>query len=197
VALAIVVINMDKTGKFVSRAGQKLDFALQEFGIKVDGLVCADFGCSTGGFTDCLLQRGAAKVYAIDTGYGVLDWKLRNDPRVVVMERTNAMHVELPETMDLITIDVSWTRLNLVVPVAMKFLKPDASIVALLKPHYEAKDSERVKGKVKDEETLVLILARVRQQLVDWNLKIVSEAVSPIQGEKGGNTEYLLLLKVT
>src|ERR1700692_2896638 len=95
---------------FVSRAGQKLDHALKTFTIDVSEKTCADLGCSTGGFTDCLLQLGAKKVYSIDTGYGVLDWKLRNDPRVIVMERTNAMHVQLPELADLISIDVAWTR---------------------------------------------------------------------------------------
>src|SRR4051812_11330036 len=97
-------------GTFISRAGQKLDHALTAFGVGVGGLVCADLGSNTGGFVDCLLQRGASRVYAVDTGYGVLDWKLRKDPRVVVMERTNAMHVRLPEPVDLVTIDVAWTR---------------------------------------------------------------------------------------
>src|SRR5436309_2115272 len=95
---------------FVSRAGQKLDHALDVFKIDVAGLTCADLGCNVGGFVDCLLQRGAAKVYAVDTGYGVLDWKLRKDARVIVMERTNAMHVALPERVTLVTIDVAWTR---------------------------------------------------------------------------------------
>lgn len=114
---------MDK--KFVSRAGEKLDFALSEFNLAVTGLICADFGCSTGGFTDCLLKRGAAKVYAVDTDYGELAWTLRNDPRVVVMEKTNAMHVILSETVDLVTVDVSWTKQEFVLPNALKQLKPD------------------------------------------------------------------------
>src|ERR1700759_5340742 len=95
---------------FVSRAGQKLEHALSNFGLSPASLVCADLGCSTGGFTDCLLQHGAAKVYAVDTGYGVLAWKLRKDPRVVVMERTNGMHVTLPEQAKFVSIDVSWTK---------------------------------------------------------------------------------------
>src|SRR5712675_3605403 len=95
---------------FVSRAGQKLDHALTHFQLDVTGKTCADLGSNTGGFVDCLLQRGATRVYAIDTGYGALDWKLRKDPRVVVMERTNAMHVELPEKVQLVTIDVAWTK---------------------------------------------------------------------------------------
>ncbi|HTL27962.1 MAG TPA: SAM-dependent methyltransferase, partial [Tepidisphaeraceae bacterium] len=103
---------------FVSRAGQKLLHALDEFKIGVTDKVCADLGCSTGGFTDCLLRRGAKKVYAVDTGYGVLDWKLRNDPRVVVIERTNAMHVELPEKVQVVSIDVAWTKQRNILPSA-------------------------------------------------------------------------------
>src|ERR1041384_6668048 len=95
---------------FVSRAGQKLEHALATFAIDVNGWVCADLGSNAGGFVDCLLQRGASKVYAIDTGYGALEWKLRKDPRVVVMERTNAMHAELPEPVGILTIDVAWTK---------------------------------------------------------------------------------------
>src|SRR3954464_2055528 len=106
--------------EFVSRAGQKLEHALVKFSIDVTGWICADLGCNVGGFVDCLLQRGAAKVYAIDTGYGALDWKLRKDPRVVTMERTNAMHVSLPEQVDLVTIDVAWTRQNKILPSARK-----------------------------------------------------------------------------
>src|SRR6476659_10241523 len=114
---------------FVSRAGQKLEHALASFGIDVKGLTCADLGCSTGGFTDCLLERGAAKVYAIDTGYGVLDWKLRKDPRVVVMERTNAMHAVLPEPVPVVTIDVAWTKQRHILPAARRMVGDDALVV--------------------------------------------------------------------
>src|SRR5437870_2103753 len=124
--------------KFVSRAGQKLDHALTTFAIDVTGKICADLGCSTGGFVDCLLQRGAKKVYAIDTGYGVLDWKLRNDPRVVVMERTNAMHVQLPEVVQIVTIDVAWTKQKHILPNAARLLAADGIVMTLIKPHYEA-----------------------------------------------------------
>src|SRR5678809_598758 len=101
---------MKNPSPFVSRAGLKLEHALHHFGIDAQGFTCADLGSNTGGFVDCLLQRGAAKVYAVDTGYGVLEWKLRKDPRVVVMERTNAMHVVLPEPVEVVTIDVAWTK---------------------------------------------------------------------------------------
>src|SRR3954470_11288116 len=107
---------------FVSRAGQKLEHALNTFHIDVNGQTCADLGSNVGGFVDCLLQRGAAKVYSIDTGYGVLDWKLRKDPRVVVMERTNAIHVTLPEKVSLVTIDVAWTKQRIILPAARRLL---------------------------------------------------------------------------
>src|SRR5438270_10101760 len=124
--------------RFVSRAGQKLDHALTVFGIDVAGLVCADFGSNAGGFVDCLLQRGAAKVYAIDTGYGALEWKLRKNPRVVVMERTNAMHVVLPEKVRLVSIDVAWTKQRNILPAAKGMLEDGGSVISLIKPHYEA-----------------------------------------------------------
>src|SRR5580658_2270693 len=124
-------ITIYRMSQFVSRAGAKLDHAVTAFSIAIEGKICADLGCSTGGFTDCLLQRGAAKVFSVDTGYGVLDWKLRNDPRVVVMERTNAMHVRLPEPVDLITIDVGWTRQRHILPSAGRLLAPGGSVVTL------------------------------------------------------------------
>ena len=130
---------------FVSRAGLKLDHALREFQLDVTGFVCADFGCNVGGFTDCLLQRGAAKVFAIDTGYGALAWTLRNDARVVVMERTNALHAPPPQDVlvDLVVIDLAWTPQRLAIPAALRWLKPDARIVTLVKPHYELDDAEK------------------------------------------------------
>src|SRR5438046_1735100 len=146
---------------FVSRAGQKLEHALTSFGIDVKGRICADLGCSTGGFTDCLLQRDAKKVYAIDTGYGVLDWKLRKDPRVVVMERTNAMHVALPELVDLVTIDVAWTKQRHILPAARKIVKSDGAVISLIKPHYEAEPALLRKG-ILPAEHLQSILELVR-----------------------------------
>ncbi|MFI5379177.1 MAG: TlyA family RNA methyltransferase [Tepidisphaerales bacterium] len=116
--------------EFVSRAGLKLEHALATFGVDVAGLVCADLGSNTGGFVDCLLQRGAARVYAVERGYGVLDWKLRKDPRVVVMERTNAMHVRLPEPAGFISIDVSWTRQRHILPAAKGLLATGGRAIA-------------------------------------------------------------------
>src|SRR3989344_6980075 len=133
---------------YASRAGEKLEHALKSFNVNVANLICADFGSSTGGFVDCLLQAGAKKVYAVETGYGVLDYKLRIDERVVVMEKENAMHVQLPEKVDFITIDVSWTKLEKVIPNALKNLKENGQMITLVKPHYEADQRMIRKGKL-------------------------------------------------
>ncbi|MCX6714364.1 MAG: TlyA family rRNA (cytidine-2'-O)-methyltransferase [Candidatus Uhrbacteria bacterium] len=179
---------------FASRAGEKLEHALTTFKMNVTGKTCADFGASTGGFVDCLLQSGAAKVYAVETGYGLLDWKLRNDPRVVVMERTNAMHVELPEKVDLISMDTSWTRIENTIGNAIANLKPTGEIIALIKPHYEASPRQLRKGKL-PEEHVAEVLADVRETLSKFEVKVLGEVESPIVGSKGGNTEWLMHIK--
>ena len=180
--------------KYVSRAGEKLEHAIKTFELSVADLVCADFGSSTGGFVDCLLQHGAKKVYAVETGYGVLDWKLRNDERVIVMERTNAMHAELPEKADLITIDTSWTQLEKIVPNALKNLKPGGRTIALLKPHYEAEPHMLHKGKL-IEDFIPETLAKVKDSLKKLGVEVLAETESPLLGGKGQNKEYLLLLR--
>ena len=177
---------------FVSRAGQKLDHAMTTFGIDASAKICADLGCSTGGFTDCLLQRGAAKVYAVDTGYGVLDWKLRNDPHVVVMERTNAMHVNIPEPADLVTIDVGWTRQRHILPSARRILKPEGIIVTLIKPHYEA-DSSLLRKGVLREDYLEQVVETVKREVESSGWKWIASVLSPIKGS-GGNAEVLAQL---
>lgn len=181
---------------YSSRAGEKLEHALNTFNVKVEKLVCADFGSSTGGFVDCLLQSGASKVYAIETGYGVLDWRLRNDERVVVMERTNAMHVELPEKMDLVTIDTSWTKLENIVPNALKNLKEGGKIIALVKPHYEASPRMLRKGKLLDE-FIPEVLNNVKDKLKELGASVLRETESPILGGKGKNKEYLFYIEVS
>jgi 23S rRNA (cytidine1920-2'-O)/16S rRNA (cytidine1409-2'-O)-methyltransferase len=178
---------------YVSRAGAKLEHALKEFDLKVEGLVCADLGASTGGFTDCLLQHGAAKVYSVEKGYGTVDWKLRNDPRVVVMERQSALFVELPELVDFIVIDIGWTKQQLILPKALSLLKEHGIIVSLLKPHYEAEKPELYKGKVKPE-LVTAVRDRVINELKEMNIEVEQMIESPIMGEKGGNVEYLLLI---
>ena len=185
---------MRQQSPFVSRAGQKLAFALDHFGIDPAGKVCADLGCHVGGFTHCLLQRGAARVYAVDTGHNILDWNLRNDSRVVVTERTNALHVQLPELVDLATIDVGWTPQRLILPKALELLKADGKAVSLLKPHYEATDKERIRGKVRDE-LVEVVVERILAELRAMNMPIAGVVESPLVGGKGGNREFLLLAK--
>ncbi len=182
-----------ETKQFASRAGEKLQHALDTFTISVSNLICADFGCSTGGFTDCLLKNGAQKVYAVDTAYGELAWTLRNDPRVVVMERTNALHVELPEKMDLITIDVAWTPQKLILPSAVKNLKEKGRIIALIKPHYEAPKEYLQKGRL-IEEKMNEVLDKTKKDITDLGITIEGFVESPILGERGKNKEFLALL---
>jgi 23S rRNA (cytidine1920-2'-O)/16S rRNA (cytidine1409-2'-O)-methyltransferase len=180
---------------YVSRAGQKLEHAITTFAIDPTGKVCADLGCSTGGFTDCLLQNGAVKVYAVDTGYGVLDWKLRKDPRVVVMERINAMHVQLPESVDIVTIDVAWTRQKNILPAARKLLKPDGMVVSLIKPHYEAPANLLRKG-ILDTAEIPGVLAAVTEDIRQTGFELIKTVESPVKGTKG-NTEILAWLRIT
>lgn len=180
---------------FVSRGGEKLQSAIENFKLKIENLTCLDVGCSTGGFVDCLLQNGAAKVYALDTAYGELAWKLRNDPRVVVMERTNILRLEsLPELVDLVTIDAGWTKLELILPVVKNFLKPTGVIIALLKPHYQADRRALVKG-ILPKEIAEQVKNEVLLKIENLKLKIVDVIESPILGG-AGNTEYLLLLQL-
>ena len=178
---------------FVSRAGQKLDHALATFALDVAGRTCADLGCSTGGFTDCLLRRGAAKVYAVDTGYGVLDYKLRRDGRVVVMERTNAMHVSLPEPAEVVSIDVAWTKQKHILPAAARVLAVGGSVVSLVKPHYEASADLLRKG-ILPAEALADVLAGVWADVAAAGFDVVATVESPIKGAKG-NTEVLAWLR--
>src|SRR4051812_36704670 len=178
---------------FVSRAGQKLDHALNVFQVDVGNCTCADLGCNAGGFTDCLLQRGAVKVYAVDTGYGALEWKLRKDARVVVMERTNAMHATLPEPVSFICIDVAWTRQKHILPAAAKLLAPGGDVVTLIKPHYEADKSWLVKG-ILPRERLDDVLGVVRKEIESAAFDLVQITDSPILGGEG-NAEVLAHLR--
>ena len=180
--------------KFVSRAGKKLEFALSNWQIDIHDKICADLGCSTGGFTDCLLDKGAKKVYAVDTAYGVLDWKLRNDKRVAVMERTNALNLNLPEKMDFICIDVGWTPQARIMPKALSLLKKDGNIISLLKPHYEADKSWLTRGKL-DEKYYDKVLVKVKSDLIKANANLIDLVASPIIGAKGGNKEFLMWIK--
>ena len=203
---ASAALAVDSGPRFVSRGGEKLDAALEEFGIDVNGLVCADVGASTGGFTDCLLQRGAAKVYAIDVGKGILHWKLRNDPRVVVMEQTNARYVgSLPEPVSLVTMDASFISLKILLPVIRKWSfaplhssqnpKDLGEVIALIKPQFEAgkKDVSRGDGVIRDPEihrqVLLDVLGFARQE----RFHLRGLVRSPLLGPKG-NAEFLAWL---
>ena len=181
---------------YVSRGGHKLAAALDGFELDVAGWVAADIGASTGGFTDCLLQRGAVKIYAIDVGYGQLAWKLRQDPRVVVLERTNVRYLEgLPEAVNLATVDVSFIGLELVLPVAQRLLAPAGRIVALVKPQFEAGRRQVGKGGVVRDPA---IHREVLSRVIDWasghGLHAKGLVPSPITGPKG-NVEFLLHLE--
>jgi len=212
-------LTVDAGPRFVSRGGEKLDAALEAFALDVRDLVCVDVGASTGGFTDCLLQRGAAKVYAIDVGKGILHWKVRNDRRVVVMEETNARFVEsLPETISLVTIDASFISLKTLLPVVKSWLTINETyrkereereektklgglkgdVLALIKPQFEAgkKDVARGEGVIRDPAVHKQVLTDVLTfaQSEGWNVRGLVR--SPLLGPKG-NTEFLAWLNIT
>ena len=179
---------------YVSRGGWKLEKALSDFGIDPTGYVCSDSGASTGGFTDCLLQKGAAKVFAIDVGYGQLAWKIRSDPRVVTMERKNVRYVtpeELGEPLDLAVVDVSFISLRIVLPVIRTFLKPDGQIVCLIKPQFEAgKDKVGKKGVVRDPAEHEEVLCAFLRLADELHLTLRNLTFSPVKGPEG-NIEFL------
>lgn len=180
--------------RFVSRGGEKLEAALDGFGINVAGKVCADVGASTGGFTDCLLQHGAQKVYAIDVGKGQLDWKLRQDARVVVMEETNARYLDaLPENVDLVTIDASFISLKTLLPAVKNWLTEDGRLIGLIKPQFEAGKKEVGKGKgvIRDEQIHRRVLAELLDFVEGQGLAVSGLMRSPVLGPKG-NVEFLV-----
>lgn len=192
------IVLKGKDHRYVSRGGLKLEKALQVLGVDITGFVCLDIGASTGGFTDCLLQHGASHVYAVDVGYGQLAWELRQDPRVVVIERTNIRYMQpeaIPQLVDLITIDVSFISLKKVVPEVVKFLKKGARILALIKPQFEVGKGNVGKGGVVQVPELH---NDVIENLSDFflNIHLVREFVipSPILGPKG-NREFFISLK--
>jgi 23S rRNA (cytidine1920-2'-O)/16S rRNA (cytidine1409-2'-O)-methyltransferase len=189
------VLEVRAPPPFVSRGGLKLQHALDEFGVDVAGLVAADIGASTGGFTDCLLQRGARRVYAIDVGYGQLDYRLRSDERVVVMERVNARYLEaLPEQPALVVIDVSFISLDLILPVAAAVSAPDARVVALIKPQFEAGRGAVARGGVvRDERLRRQTVEHVVRSAAAAELRLGGLTRSPILGP-AGNAEFLALL---
>ena len=200
-------LEVEQGPRFVSRGGEKLDAALEAFGLDLNGQVCADVGASTGGFTDCLLQRGAAKVYAIDVGKGILHWKLRNDRRIIVMEETNARYVEsLQERVSLVTVDASFISLKILLPVIRKWLSSPglgeepvmADIVALIKPQFEAgrRDVARGDGVIRDPEIHRQVLFDVLTFAQNQGLGLQGLIKSPLLGPKG-NAEFLAWLSLS
>ena len=179
---------------YVSRGGLKLEKALRDFGVKPEGYVCSDSGASTGGFTDCLLQQGAKKVFAIDVGYGQLDWKIRSDERVVVMERTNIRYVtleDLGEPLDLSVIDVSFIGLEIVLPTIKNLLKPTGQVLCLIKPQFEAgKENVGKKGVVREPKIHKMVLDNFVELVHSLGFKILGLTFSPVKGPEG-NIEFL------
>ncbi|MFP4435572.1 MAG: SAM-dependent methyltransferase [Planctomycetota bacterium] len=193
----------EPTRSYVSRGGHKLAPALDAFDLDVTGLRCVDLGCNVGGFTDCLLQRGAEHVHAVDTGYGDFAWTLRNDPRVTLHERTNALHFQPQAKVDLAVVDVSWTPQRRIIPAALEWLDAESTfppsrgggaIVSLLKPHYEyAKIHGRKLYRPLTDEESADTLSAVREQLRQLGVDVLDRTPCAIRG-KGGNREYLLLV---
>ena len=189
---------------YVGRGGLKLKHALDTFSVDVSGLACADLGCNVGGFTDCLLQAGAAHVTAVDTGYGTFAYKLRIDPRVTVMERTNALHATPPAGLvDVVVVDMAWTPQKHCIPAALKWLKPGGRIITLIKPHYEAKAlgmEDRLTDGVLSEADAELVNQRVIETMPSMGVEVLGVTRSPITGggKKGnarGNVEFLAILQ--
>ena len=182
---------------YVGRGGLKLAHALDSFNVSVQDMPVLDVGASTGGFTDCLLQRGARKVYAVDVGHGQLSYSLRQDPRVVAMERLNARYdFDLPEPVDLITIDVSFISLSLIIPSVMTHLNEGCNIIALVKPQFEAHKGEVGRGGViRDPQVHARVLGRTIVWAVSQGLRVRNLCASPILGDAGNREFFLLLLK--
>ena len=193
-----VKIEVRSQPEFVSRGGLKLEKALKYFQVDPQGLVCLDCGASTGGFTDCLLKNGAIKVYAIDVGYGQLAWKVRSDPRVFTMERTNIRYLTpdmLETSPQLATIDVSFISLSLVLPVLKSVLTPDGRVICLIKPQFEAgREKVGKKGVVRDKATHIEVLEAFLQNAYRSNFSVKDITFSPVRGPEG-NIEYLALLE--
>ena len=186
------------TLKYVSRGGLKLEKAMTHFGVTLDQKVCMDVGASTGGFTDCMLQNGAVKVFSVDVGHGQLAWKLRNDPRVVCMEKTNIRYVtpeDIGEPLDFASVDVSFISLSKVLPAARELLKDGGEMVCLIKPQFEAgREKVGKKGVVRDPKVHLEVIQTVLQTAMDLGFSILDLEYSPIKGPEG-NIEYLVHLK--
>ncbi len=184
--------------KYVSRGGLKLEKAIQVFPINLEGFICADIGASTGGFTDCMLQNGAQRVYAIDVGYGQLDWKLRTDSRVINLERTNFRYVtseEIPDPLDFASVDVSFISLALILPVMRTLLKDKGTAVCLIKPQFEAgRENVGKKGVVREKSVHIAVIEKIMGLLVENKFSLLGLDFSPVKGPEG-NIEYLCYIR--
>lgn len=193
------IIVKGKTLKYVSRGGLKLEKAMKNFDIVLKDKVCMDVGASTGGFTDCMLQNGAEKVYAVDVGYGQLAWKLRNDPRVVCMERTNVRYLtpeDIPEPLDFGSVDVSFISLRLILPALRGLMKDSGQLICLIKPQFEAgKEKVGKKGVVRDKKVHLEVLEQFLRHAEECHFYVKDVTFSPIRGPEG-NIEYLGQLTV-
>lgn len=186
------------TLRYVSRGGLKLEKAVNEFGLELTGCICMDIGASTGGFTDCMLQNGASKVYAVDVGHGQLDWKLRNDPRVVCMEKTNIRYVtrnDIADELDFASVDVSFISLDKVLPPARELLRESGRMVCLIKPQFEAGREQVGKhGVVRDKKVHETVIKKITDLCTDKGFIILGLTYSPIKGPEG-NIEYLIYIE--
>ena len=184
--------------KYVSRGGLKLEKAVNVFGVNLKGFVCADIGASTGGFTDCMLQNGASKVYAIDVGYGQLAWKLRTDERVVNLERTNFRYVtneQIPEELDFASVDVSFISLSHILPVMRTLLKQGGRAVCLIKPQFEAgKENVGKKGVVREKSVHIAVIEKILELIKEEQFSLLGLDFSPVKGPEG-NIEYLCYIE--
>ncbi len=189
-------ITIKKKPRYKSRGGEKLEFALKEFSFPVAGKIALDIGCSTGGFTDCLLQHGAVMIYAVDVGYGQLDLSLRSNPKIVVMEKTNARYLQpdkFPVPPEIITVDVSFISLEKILPVVSRLLAPKGCAVVLIKPQFEAGPGQAPKGVVRNPVVHEKVITRIKKTAADSGLKPQGVIPSPLLGPKG-NREFLLYL---
>ncbi|GHT51485.1 TlyA family rRNA (cytidine-2'-O)-methyltransferase [Endomicrobiia bacterium] len=193
------LIEIKNINPYVSRGGLKLESALEALVIDVRGYICLDVGASTGGFTDCMLQKGAIKIYAVDVGQGQLHYKLRNDPRVVNVESINFRYFDrslLKDNIDFVTIDVSFISLDKILPMAYKSIAENVSVLAMIKPQFELEPLEVKKGVVRDEKLRQKAINKIKQSALNLGFKIISEVNSGLKGPKG-NLEHFLLLKKT
>lgn len=191
-------IEIDDANVFVARSGAKLQEAINQFDIKIKDFVCLDVGASTGGFTECLLNNGAKKIYSVDVGSDQLDEKLKEDKRVINLEKTDIRNLKgLEELVDLIVVDVSFISILKIIPFLKKFLKKEGRMVLLIKPQYEIKDNKNKKGKVKNDGLVEEVIDGIKEAIKKEGYNVLRVIESPILGKKGGNKEYLIYCELS